>query len=113
MKHTITLVLLFLLLVVISFKVVKHHATKEDVSFVVAKTERVMARMGNKSKYLVFTEGETFENTDTLWSMKWNSSDMYGEMKPGMWCEATVTGWRVPFMSWYRNILSANCNVRM
>lgn len=89
-----------------------HYSTMEDVSFTVKKTERVITGSGNStsSKYLVYTDNEVFENTDTLLSMKFNSSDIYANMDNGIECDATVNGFRVPFVSMYRNIIDADCN---
>lgn len=71
--------------------------------------ERV--RNGASERYLIFTEGETFKNSDTIWGWKFNSSDLYGRLREGQTCDLTVTGWRLPFFSSYRNILKADCNV--
>ena len=87
----------------ILFKFGYTHGTVQTVYINVQKTERVTS--GNSSKYLVFTDSETFENTDSLFHMKWNSSDIYGSISPGEY-EAVVYGWRIPFLSWYRNIVS-------
>lgn len=61
------------------------------------------------SKYLVFTESEVFENTDAFWALKFNSSDIQGQIGVGETCTLRVYGWRIPFLSMYRNILEANC----
>lgn len=62
------------------------------------------------SKYLIYGEdesGETyvFENTDTLFRWKFNSSDVYGALKTGETYELTVIGFRVPILNWYENIV--------
>lgn len=64
------------------------------------------------SKYLVFGDDETgetvvFENTDCLFRGKWNSSDVQGMLKEGKTYKVTVVGYRVPFLSWYENIIRA------
>lgn len=61
------------------------------------------------SKYLVFTEGETFEVTDSIIRMKFNSSDLYGAIPVGTDCVFEVDGWRVPVLSMYRNINGKDC----
>jgi hypothetical protein len=84
--------------------------TKEDVT--ILDKERVVSSTteGNStSKYLIFAEGETFQNTDTIWALKFNSSDIYGKIQRGQVCKFELTGFRVPFLSMYRNILSAEC----
>ena len=78
--------------------------TADTVSFTVSEKERIQD--GNSSKYLIFTESEVFENSDSLMRWKWGSSDMYGAMKEDITYTAEVYGWRVPFLSMYRNIVS-------
>ena len=78
--------------------------TADTVTFTVSEKERIMSR--NSSKYLVFTESEVFENSDSLMRWKWGSSDLYGELKEGATYKADVYGWRIPFLSMYRNIVS-------
>ena len=99
---SIVLVVLFLL-----FLVGKEYLTVEAVDFTVQSKERISTGSGGnmKHKYLVYTEGETFENTDTLWHLKYNSSDLHGTLKDGERYSAKVNGWRVGFLSMYRNII--------
>jgi hypothetical protein len=85
----------------------KAYFTDETVTAKIEKAERVGS--GEDSRYLIFTDGEVFENTDTLLRWKFNSSDVYGEMKVGSTCTLTVNGWRMPFFSVYRNVLEAHC----
>lgn len=80
------------------------YGTVDHVTATVSKTERVNDR--ESSKYLVFTNGETFQNTDTIWHGKWNSSDIHGRLQPGKSYRLKVNGFRVPFLSWYRNVLA-------
>ena len=75
----------------------------ENKTICVTEKERVTSR--NDAKYLVFTNNEVFENTDTIMFWKWNSSDVYGKLKPGKCYEAKVNWFRVPFLSMYRNII--------
>ena len=82
------------------------YSTQENVVFRVEKTERVTDSNGQRSRYLIFTKDETFENTDRLLMWKFNSSDIYGAIKPNQSYQAKVVGLRVPFLSWYRNIVS-------
>lgn len=90
-----------------------HFASKTTISEVVIQDkERIVTGAGptQESKYLIFTDTETFENTDSWLALKFNSSDVYGAIPVGASCSFTVTGFRVPFLSWYRNILDANCS---
>ncbi len=52
-------------------------------------------------------ETEIFQNRDSFWWWKYDSADIQHKItlaknKP---CRLTVTGWRWPFMSWFRNIV--------
>ncbi len=46
-----------------------------------------------------------FENTDSLYNFKYSSSDVYNDLKIGKCYTLRVYGWRIPFFSWYRNII--------
>lgn len=86
------------------------HGTSETVRITVKDKERVSYSTGSgeskgiSSKYLIFTESETFENTDAWFSGKFSSSDLYGKLDKGQSYTVRVYGWRVPLLSWYRNI---------
>jgi hypothetical protein len=89
-----------------------HNATMDTVTVQVTDKDRITTRDsdGNQdSKYLIFTETETFENTDSLFAWKFDSSDVYGRIQEGDICRFRVNGWRNQFFSSYRNILEAHC----
>jgi hypothetical protein len=85
------------------------YGTAETVMATVTKTERITTGSGDSisHKYLVFTTQETFENSDCLWYGKFNSSDVQGRLTPGQY-SMKVYGWRIPFMSRYRNIVDVS-----
>jgi|AntRauTorckE6833_2_1112554.scaffolds.fasta_scaffold00366_6 hypothetical protein len=60
----------------------------------------------NSDKYLVFTEDEVFENTDSIPFLKFASSDLYNDLKVDGEYKVKVAGWRIPVFSMYRNIIS-------
>jgi hypothetical protein len=83
--------------------------TKDTVTFTVTDKERITESStdgGTTSKYLIFTDTETFENTDTMLYGKFNSSDVYGRLKEGKQYTCEVYGWRIGLFSTYRNIVS-------
>ena len=105
-----------IVLSIIGILIGTHFTTMKTVSgAVITDKERINTR--DSSKYLVWaeiktgtgTEIETFENTDSGLTWKWNSSDLHGHMKIGATCDLKVNGFRIRFMSLYRNILSADC----
>ena len=56
-------------------------STEETVTITVTDKERITEKDsdgGTSSKYLIFTDSETFENTDSTLFWKFNSSDVYG-----------------------------------
>jgi len=86
-----------------------HNINREKVIAKVTDKERVTTGSGDSisSKYLIFTDKETFENSDYMFTGKFNSSDIYGKIEKGKVYEFDVYGWRLPIFSSYRNILSA------
>lgn len=50
---------------------------------------------------------EVFQNRDAKWWLKFNSADIQARLQEGKTYRMTVTGWRVGFFSWFRNIVSA------
>lgn len=91
---------------------IAYFGTKEQVTFTVTDKDRIVETStdsdGNStvsSKYLIFTDIETFENTDELFLGKFNSSDLQGQLRIDSTYTGTVVGWRIPFLSRYRNII--------
>lgn len=78
-------------------------ATSETVTQVkVDKKEAVKDMAG----YLIFTDKGVFSNTDSWINLKFNSSDVYNEIKEEKCYDMDVNLMRVPILSWYKNILS-------
>lgn len=96
---------------------VVHYTTMDTASFTVEHRERVVSRNSEgktTSRYMIWAqldngETEVFENTDSFLSFKFNSADLYGRMREGAACQATVNGFRVPFLSMNRNIIDVQC----
>jgi hypothetical protein len=105
---SVTILSLFIL-ALIAITPIIHFSTMETVhGYTVTEKERIVGK--ESSKYLIFTDQEVFENTDSFLSFKFNSSDFYARIQVGQVCSFTVTGYRVPVLSLYRNILDYNCN---
>lgn len=80
-----------------------------DYTVLVTGKERVVE--GRSSKYLIYCRTDdndvlVLENTDNMYRGKWNSSDIYGEIESGKTYHFNVVGCRIPFLSWYENILT-------
>lgn len=91
---------------IVGFSALVAYGTLETVTVTVLKTERISIGSGETlhHKYLVYTNGETFENTDSLLHGTFNSSDVHGRLEPGTY-SMTVCGYRIPALSSYRNII--------
>jgi hypothetical protein len=82
-----------------------YHATnKHDVTFTVNKTERITTN--SESKYMVYTDNGVYENTDSVLNNKFNSSDLYNEIKEGKKYTCTAVGFRNGFTSNYENLIT-------
>lgn len=68
---------------------------------------RVCESAGGSCKYLIYTDHGTLKNTDSLFSGKFDSSDVYGRIRRGQTYTFTVEGFRFGFFSMYPNIVSA------
>jgi hypothetical protein len=97
------IIALFLLLFVIAASIGLWWNSVQIVEARVTDKERVVS--GESSKWLVYTEGEVFKNTDAPLFGKWDSGDFQGRLKLGQTYRLTVVGWRIPFFSAYRNII--------
>lgn len=101
MKSKILAALLFVVL--IGIYPFLYMSTSEVIEIKINKTERVT--IDSVSKYMVYTDNEVFENTDSWLYGKFNSADFYAKMKEGSVMKVRVAGMRWAFNSWYRNIV--------
>lgn len=83
------------------------YGTKHEETFVI-KDKITKRNHEGDDKYLIYTNKGTFEDTDTLLNMKFNSSDVYGQLEKGKTYTCTVNGFRVPLFSSYKNILKCH-----
>lgn len=80
----------------------------ETIEVTVSDKERITTGSGESisSKFLVYSEDEVFENTDAWMFFKFASSDLQNNLKVDSTYTVKVAGWRVPFLSMYRNVVS-------
>lgn len=76
---------------------------------VVDKDRHVSGNAGDgiSSKYMVFTDKEVFQNTDSIIRGKMNSSDVQSRLHVGCTYDVTAYGFRNNWFSIYRNISKA------
>lgn len=65
---------------------------------------------GESDGYIVWFEDADgvqyeFQNEDSLWQGKFDSSTIQGKLKEGSKYNITTIGWRIPFFSSYPNIV--------
>ena len=81
-----------------------YRSTVEERTFTVKDKERIVK--SESSYYLVWTEeGEVYKNDDSIAFLKFNSSDIYGQLEIGKTYTAKVAGWRIRILSMYENII--------
>jgi Protein of unknown function (DUF1523). len=82
-------------------------------TYTVTVTEKQIKMYNDEDKYLVYTKADNgvvyvFENTDSMFEHKYNSSDIYGQITQGNKYRIETYGKRIPFWSSYENILSVS-----
>jgi len=82
----------------------------EDIDITIRLKERITVGKGQNidSKFIIYSTDEVFENTDSWLYFKFNSADYQNELEIGETYSVTVAGWRVPFLSMYRNIVKVD-----
>ncbi len=84
----------------------KDAATHRNETFTVQKSERIAD--GRSGRYLLFTDKGVYEDTDSLYNGKFNSSDVYAQLIAGKAYTCDVVGWRNGFFSWYPNVIKCD-----
>ena len=116
MKGLISIFVALTLVITIAHTAIFSFNDKEYIITVTDKERIYSSSMSGDSitqtsKYLVFgmdENGETlvFENTDIFIRGKWDSSTVQGSLLVGNTYKVTVVGYRIPFFSWYENIIA-------
>ena len=83
-------------------------STTEIIEITIKDKERITTGSGENisSKFIIYEQSEVFENTDAWLFFKFNSADVQNELTVGKTYKVKVVGWRIQFLSWYRNIIS-------
>lgn len=71
-------------------------------------TDKQVVAVKDGHKYLIYTDNGVYQDTDSMLNGKYNSSDMYGQLKVGQKYSCDVVGYRNGFWSAYENLI--NCN---
>lgn len=60
------------------------------------------------TKYMIYTrDGQVLKNANTIFFMKFKSDELFMKLKAGKTYEVKTCGLRVPFLGWYKNIITA------
>jgi len=78
---------------------------QREVTVTVEEKERVCESGNGGCKYLIFTDQGTFQNSDSLLEGKFDSSDVYSDLKVGKTYVVKVAGFRQGILSMYPNII--------
>ncbi|QAB17467.1 hypothetical protein Leucomu_05625 [Leucobacter muris] len=65
------------------------------------------AAVDGGSDMRVYTDCGIFRVKDSLFLMRWDSADVYQGIEVGESYDFETAGWRVPFLSWFPNIVAA------
>lgn len=105
-KLLLTILVIFVLFGYTGF----YYMSSETIEITVKDKERITTGSGESisSKFIIYTENEVFENTDSWIFGKFNSADYQNKLEVGKTYKVKVAGWRVPFFSMYRNIVGKN-----
>lgn len=109
MKKTISELIVIITVLVLAI-IVTLATNFNDTEYTITVTDKERVVTEESSYYLVFGEDENenvlvFENTDTLFRGKFDSSNIQGKLKTGGTYTVTVVGYRIPFLSMYQNII--------
>lgn len=106
MKKSFYTVLPFIILLAIIIIIVVIPIVHTEYHIVtVTKTEIV----GNNDHYMIFCEENgkfiTYTLDDSFWYLQWNTSDIYATIEVGHTYQVKVSGFRIPLLSMYQNIV--------
>ena len=102
-------IVIFILVVIVGLGVagfaLKGTGNDRIVTIHVTDKERVCSDGNSDCKYLIYADEGTFKNVDSILNWKFNSSDVYGEIKRDHTYKVKVEGFRAGVLSEYPNII--------
>lgn len=78
---------------------------KDDVQAVTINEKGERCKSRDSCKLMIYTDKGVFQNTDSLINWKWGSAEFYNDLKVGKTYDLKVSGYRVPFLSWFPNVV--------
>jgi hypothetical protein len=95
------LVFLTLAIIYLIFIIFIHYTNGQDRIIHIKSITNVT---GSEVKYLVFTKEGVFENSDRIFILKFNSSDLQNQLMNKKVCKVHTIGYRIPLLSEYPDI---------
>lgn len=84
-------------------------STGDQLTATVTDKERVCeSGKDGACKWMILTDKMSFENTDTIWHWKFNSTDVQSSVNVGETYNFDYYGWRLPFFSIYPNLVGTS-----
>ena len=107
MSNKSRILIALIIMVFLTTYPVAYRMSIEEVEIIIKDKQSITTGSGDRleNKFLIFTKGEVFENSDSFLYFKFNSSDYQNDLEVGKTYKTKVVGWRVPFFSMYRNIV--------
>lgn len=84
------------------FVVLKDYQNEEMIKCTIE--DKWIKRNGKDDIYLVQCDNEVYQITDLMFKGKFDSSDIYANLKVGNTYKITTTGYRFEYLSMYKNI---------
>lgn len=103
MKASISFIIMVSIIIISSIAILSYGCKEEIIQ--VKIREKEVKPDKDYSRYLIFTDKEVFENTDSFTKWKFNSSDIQNQINIGKCYSFRVHWFRSNFFSQYRNIL--------
>lgn len=102
--QTILLIFISLFLCIKFYRIVMALMSRREIEVTVNHKARVDYPSKYSSMYLIYTDKGVFRNTDASLFLKFNSSDIYGELTVGNTYKLGVYGKRSRIFTTYPNI---------
>lgn len=98
---------IILIIILSSIYPIVYRMSEDIIEINIKEKERITTGDINNidNKFIVYTKDEVFENTDSWIYFKFNSTDYQNQLKIDTTYKVKVVGWRIPFLSTYRNII--------
>ena len=102
-RSFITAAILVIILIAIAIEIIAY--TNVNTGTITVADKYVKARSESQDIYIIVdSDDNSYEITDLLLIGKFNSSDLYSQMKIGETYNIETTGYRIQFLSRYPNI---------